>query len=66
VAAGGEVYHRVAALLDHFEERLEQVGVLVGPPVHRIARVQVDDRRPSLGGTDGGFRDLRCGDRQMR
>ena len=48
------------------QERGEGGRALIGPPVARIARMEVDDRRPGLGGADGRVGDLFRRDREMR
>src|SRR4051812_10250182 len=45
-------------LLDDLEERRERLRALVGLASFGIARMQMHDGGPRLGGTDGGVRDL--------
>ena len=65
-AAGGDVDHAVRALLDHLQERRERLQRLVGPPVFRVASVEMDDGGTGLGRLDRGLRDLVRRHRQMR
>ena len=65
-AAGGDVDHAAGALLDDREEAAEGLRRLVRPAVVGIARVQVDDRGPGLGGAHRGVGDLLGRHRQVR
>ena len=65
-AAGGDVHHHVGALLDDLEEWREGLGRLVRTAVLRIAGMQMDDSRAGFGCPDGGIRDLRGGDGDVR
>ena len=64
-AAGGDVHHRIGALLDHRQEAHEHRGVRRRLAGVRIARVQMDDGGAGLGGLDGGAGDLLRRDRQV-
>jgi hypothetical protein len=51
----------IGLLFDPSQYRLERLGALVGAPVLRIARVEMDDRGARLGSPQGRVRDfLRC------
>ena len=63
-AAGGDVEHGVAALLDARQELHEQLRLGRGSAGVGIARVQVNDGSTRLGRCDRGFGDLVRRDRQ--
>ncbi|MNE59079.1 hypothetical protein D3C80_1541510 [compost metagenome] len=65
-AAGGDVDHHIALGLDLRQELTEQVDILARPAINGITRMQVDNRRAGLGGTDGGIGDFLRRDRQVR
>ena len=65
-AAGGDVHHRIAALLDARQELHEYVRARRGAAVLGVARVEMDDRGARLGRLDGLLRDLRGSQRQVR
>ena len=65
-AAGGDVDHRIAGLLDARQELHEHGGIGRRPAVLGIARMQMEDRRPGLGRLDRLLGDLVRRDRQMR
>ena len=65
-SAGREIDHDVGRLLDPAQERLEGLGALVGPPVDRIARVQMDDRRARFRRAERALGDLLRRDGQVR
>ena len=65
MAAGGQIEHRVAALLDNLEEGFEQIRVLVRPTVNRIACMKMDDRGPRLCRPDRRFGYVFRRDRQI-
>src|ERR1700722_11562253 len=44
-AAGSDVNHTIRALLDDAEEGRKAIWRLIGPPVARLARVKMHDRR---------------------
>ena len=63
--AGRQIDDHVRGLLDHFEERFERLGALIGSAIRRIARMQVHDCRASVRGAQCGFRDLLRRHRQV-
>ncbi|MCY1429045.1 hypothetical protein D9M71_449490 [compost metagenome] len=65
-AAGGDVDHHVTLGLDLRQELTEQVDILARPAINGITRMQVDNRRPGFGCTDGGVGDFLRRDRQVR
>ena len=64
--AGGQVDHRVAALLDDRQKGRERLGPLVRPAGLRIAGMQVDDGGARFRRADRGVGDFLRGDRQVR
>ena len=64
-APRGDVHHNVRPLFNDPQKRLERLGALIGTAVEGIARMQVDNRRPRLGGPDRRLGDLLGGDREM-
>ena len=64
-AAGGQVEHGVATLLDLGQESAEGGGRLVGTTILLVAGVQVDNGGTGLRGTHGGVGDLIGGHRQV-
>ena len=65
-AAGRDVDDRRGRLLDPRQELHEHIGIRRRPPVLRVARMQMQDRRPRLRRGDRIARDLVRGQRQMR
>ena len=65
-AAGGDVHHRVAALLDAGQELHEHVRARRRAAVLGVARMEVDDGGARLRRLDGLLRDLRRRQRQVR
>ncbi len=57
-AAGGQVDHRVAALLYDWQERHEMLGAGRRPTIDRVTGMQMQDRCASLCGINRIFRDL--------
>src|SRR6266478_2632194 len=64
-AAGRDVDDGAGGLLDPRQELHKDLGIGGGPPVLRIARMKVQDRRPGLGGSDRIARNLVRGQRQI-
>jgi len=64
-AAGGDVDHGIAALLDPGQELHEDLGIGGRLAVLGIAGMKMDDRGSSLRGGNGLLGDLPRGDRQM-
>ena len=65
-AAGGDVDHRVGALLDPRQKAGERLRRLVRLAVGRVARVQMEDRRSRLGRTNRVVDDFVRSHRQVR